>query len=200
MSNLDISKCVRARMRPIDLFNRNVPFTHLKVFIRIMTEKNMLERGPQLCPRVSPKEYSTRKLLEQFLYDSYTLLAPHRFQDIVGPVCTVLWLLEKNETENNETENKSENYQGGVKNYPVWETLYQQREMLIYPKGGDKDDKKVPYTISSTILKTWRMYFNLLDYMNHPTPELTLPMMEKQPSKEDYGLVQTYWQMFAIYI
>lgn len=83
-------------------------------------------------------------------------------------------------------------------NRPYWETLKEQSE-LFHSDDLSPARTKVPYSMTTTVLKMWKSYFALLNHMNHPVPTLSDFEYLKYPSQCTYRLVCKYWEEFGFY-
>jgi hypothetical protein len=84
-------------------------------------------------------------------------------------------------------------------NKPLWE-IEQQNQELQCSEDGSYVDVKYPSNISTVVIKIWRMYFILIQHMNHPAPWLEDEQIAKEHVYVDYLLVIPYWQAFGIII
>lgn len=91
----------------------------------------------------------------------------------------------------------------GPYNEPCWDSEDEKLE-LLFSSDGTIASGILPANISTVVLKVWRMYFTLLEHMNHPTCRLTGASMnfDKKilPLQSPYFLVAKDWARFGINI
>lgn len=91
-------------------------------------------------------------------------------------------------------------YTRDIANEPIWESDSEKTELLLKKDIFNKDN--LPSNISSVILKIWRMYFTLLEHINHLSPLLEKERIciRDRSYQQNYNLVNVYWQKFGMYV
>lgn len=197
--SLDKNHYTELKRRP--RFSGLTGFSHTYIWAIITEEARMLSCIPRLCPIKYPKQSDNRKLARHILLQCQGVIAHTTCLNDSHLRIGISPFQPLGFTEHGNTD-KCRIYTRRRANEPIWESHSEKTELLLQKDIFDKDN--LPSNISSVILKIWRMYFTLLEHINHPSPLLAKgerkPRIRSRFYKKNYNLVNGYWQEFGIHV